>query len=94
VRFTLSSAQTQFQNENMTVDLKRDPGCLIRLDISLSPLATQAAYQKALKTVNKEVSIPGFRKGKAPQTLILKNYSQHVDREWRELLLNTAFGEA
>lgn len=64
------------------------------MDVAISPLAAQAAYQKAIKMVSKEVSVPGFRKGKAPQDMIIKNFGTHVDREWREIALQTALHDA
>ena len=90
----MSSTPSQFQNENLTVNLKKDPGCKVRAEIIVSPTATKASYEKALKTINKEISIPGFRKGKAPSDLIKKNYGKHVEKEWKDLVLNTAFEEA
>lgn len=84
----------QFQNDNLSVKLSRHPGCRIRMDAIISPLAVQASYQKAIKTVGKEVSVPGFRKGKAPQDMILKNFSKHVEKEWKDIVLKTTFRDA
>lgn len=89
------SAETKpFENENLTVSLKREPGSIIVLDIHVQPKATEAAWHKAIKSVNKEVSLPGFRKGKAPEAMILKSFSGHVENEWRELVVRTAFSDA
>jgi len=86
--------EQQFKNDNLNVTLVRTPGCKVKLDIHVSPQGTNAAYQKALKNVNKEVNIPGFRKGKAPEAYIVQNYGKFIDQEWREILLQTAFKEA
>lgn len=83
-----------FQNENISVDLVRNPNCQVTLEMKISPQATKAAYNKAIKNINKEASVPGFRKGKAPESYILKNYGKYVDNEWKDLLLNTSFREA
>ncbi len=85
---------SELRNDHVKVKLKKSDGCKIHLDIDISPLAAQAAQKKALKLINKEVSIPGFRKGKAPDNLILKNYQKHVDREWKDIAMQTAFQEA
>ena len=87
-------SQTHFQNENILVNVSRNPGCRIRLEIKVAPIAADAAYKKALKNINKEVTVPGFRKGKAPDSHIIKNYGKHIDREWKDITLNTAFQEA
>lgn len=90
----MSTQQNEYKNDNLNVILSREPGSKIKLQISTTPLAAQAAYKKALKNVNKEVTIPGFRKGKAPDSYIAANYKSQVDQEWKDLLINTAFQEA
>lgn len=83
----------EFKNDNINVVVDKQ-GSNVKLDLFVTPKATQAAYIKALKTINKEVSLPGFRKGKAPDALITENYSKHIDKEWRQILLDTGFREA
>lgn len=85
---------SSIENENLLVTLKKEPGCKISLDVTVSPKATQASYQKAISQIRKEVSVPGFRKGKAPDAMILQNYKIHVDKEWKDVLLNTSLDEA
>lgn len=93
-----SSSQTQeaqeAKNENISVTMKRSPGSKVKLDISVTPQATIAAYNKALKQINKEVTLPGFRKGKAPDTFIKQNYAPQIEAEWREIVIQTGFQEA
>lgn len=67
---------------------------MVKLEISVTPEAVKAAFLKALKSINKEVLIPGFRKGKAPNDLVLSHYNKHVEDEWKDITLNTAFAEA
>jgi trigger factor len=87
--------QTQeFKNDNIHVTVTREPGSKVKLAIQVSPIAAQAAYKMAIKNVNKEVSMPGFRKGKAPDNYVEQNYKSHVNDEWQSLLLNTSFQEA
>jgi trigger factor len=85
---------THLEGDHIAVELTREPGCQISLEVTVTPEATGAAYKKALKSVNKEVSIPGFRKGRAPDHLIIKQYATQIDQEWKELLLNTAFDDS
>lgn len=87
-----SEVQT-FENEQVKVQLEKHPGCQVVMHIEVVPLAAEAAYDKAIKAVNREVSLPGFRKGKAPAQMILQRYASHVDQEWREILVQTAFKE-
>lgn len=85
---------SEFKNENLSVKVERLPGSRVKFEISVSPKATEAAQVKALKNINKEILIPGFRKGKAPNNLILEKFKPQIDEESRNVLLNTAFSEA
>lgn len=81
-------------NENISVKVSKQPNSLVKFEISVVPQAVVAAYQKALKNINKEVSIPGFRKGKAPDNLIIERYQAQLQKEWVDIVLNTGFNEA
>lgn len=83
----------EIKTDNLTVLLKKDPGCRIILEIGVSKEAAKATHLKAIKAVNKEISIPGFRKGKAPESLVQDQFAKYVKQEWHQILLNTAFQE-
>lgn len=85
--------QENIKTEHLDVFVTRSPGCYLKLDITVSPEASQAAYAKAVKSVNKEISIPGFRKGKAPDAIVIQRFEPHIKKEWHDNLLNTAFSE-
>jgi trigger factor len=84
----------EFKNDNISVNVEKHPGSKIKLEIFVTPKASTAAYSKALKNVNKEISIPGFRKGKAPDALVTQNYSKYIDKEWQQIVMDTGFREA
>lgn len=93
---TLSNHSDQIETvktEHLDVILTRKPGCHIKLEITVSPEATRAAYTKAVKAVNKEISIPGFRKGKAPEAMVVQRFEPQIKKEWHDILLNTSFSE-
>ncbi len=90
----MTTSQQEFKNDNLHVIASREPGSKIKLQITVTPLAANAAYKKAIKNINKEVSMPGFRKGKAPESYIIENYKTHIDQEWKDILANTAFQES
>lgn len=87
-------SQSTKSNDNVTVIVTRQPNCLVKFELFVTPRATTAAYIQALKNVNKEVSIPGFRKGKAPDRLIIERYSSQIHKEWVDTVLQTGFNEA
>jgi trigger factor len=51
-------------------------------------------YANAIKNVNKEVSVPGFRKGKAPEQYIKANFDKAIQNEWQDLVVNFAFSKS
>jgi len=93
MRFQLTTP-TEFQNNHIALKIERLPGCLIRANIEVAPIASKAAYSKALRNIKKEVVIPGFRKGKAPDNIILKSFAKNIDREWEQVLVDNAIQEA
>ena len=80
----MSTDQKELSNQDITLRVSEEPGCLVSLNISVSPGAVSKSYKKALKTINKQVSLPGFRKGKIPNELLIKNFEPSIDREWRD----------
>lgn len=85
---------SNFNNENLQVVVTKYPNCQIKFEITVQPQAVEAAYAKATKNVKKEVSLPGFRKGKVPDRLIMEKFESAIQKEWVDLTLQTAFNEA
>lgn len=83
-----------FSNENVCVSVSRQPNCHVKFELQVDPKATEAAYVQAIKNIRKEVSIPGFRKGKVPEKLVLEKYKKPIEREFTDVVLNTGFQEA
>lgn len=81
------------QNENVRFTVHHKPACIVEFDIeALEPLV-KSAQKKAIRTISKEVTFPGFRKGKGPEELILKNYPKEIDKEWQQEIANICFQE-
>jgi trigger factor len=59
----------------------------------VTPEHVSSLYKKALKKINKEVSIPGFRRGRAPDAMVTKNFGAHIEKEWKEMVLEDAYKE-
>lgn len=83
-----------FSNNDLTVVSTKKSHCRVKFDITVNESAVEAAYQKALKKVSKEVSVPGFRKGKAPNHFIIEKYGSAIKEEFVDIVLQTAFNEA
>lgn len=89
------STQTQeYKNEQINVTVSKEPGCKVSMEIVATPESAKEARKEAVKNVRKEVSIPRFRKGKAPEEIVIKNFSKQIEREFRETFLNFAMRQA
>lgn len=83
-----------FENDAFSVEANEESGCRLSLRIQVRPEATKKAYRKAVKQVNKQISIPGFRKGRAPDATVISKYGSYVEQEWKEILVNDAYRAA
>lgn len=80
-----------FQNERVRFTIHQRPACVVEFDVeALEPLCRDARKQ-AIKSIAKEVTLPGFRKGKAPEAMIAKSYEKEIDKESQNALANIAF---
>lgn len=84
----------EFKNDRLEAHVTRKPGCRIEMHIKTSPQLAKEALKRGIHNVSKQVSLPGFRKGKAPAEMVLKNYPRDVDKNWQQVLADTAFKEA
>jgi trigger factor len=65
------------------------------LAIEVDEKRTEQAMQQVARQIAKEANIPGFRKGKAPYTLILQRYGEDaIRKEAVEALAEVAYREA
>lgn len=87
-------SQQVFQSEDIKVNVTKEPGCQVSFNIQVSPKATHDFLKQAVKVVNKEVSLPGFRKGKAPEKLITAHFGKQVEKEWKDIVVQESFVKA
>jgi trigger factor len=81
-------------NAEVRLSIQRMPACRVELSVTTSTSIVLDAHKKAVKAISKEVTLPGFRKGKAPEQLVLKNYSQQVEKKWQEAIADISFKES
>lgn len=84
----------EFKSENLTVTVNRQPDCVVEMELAAKPEMAEKTYKKALKNISREVSFPGFRKGKAPDSMVESKYGPQIDREFKELFLNDSVKQA
>lgn len=81
------------ENENISIDVSQAPGCQVSFKVRLKPTFVKKLHDKAFKGISKEVSLPGFRKGKAPKEMLLKRFAGSIEQEWKSEVLNAGFQE-
>jgi trigger factor len=86
-----TQASLEFSNENLKVKVHFKPNCKVELEVHVDPSIVKEAHRKAVKVIGKEVTLPGFRRGKAPETLVEKSYSKQIDGEWQKEIADLAF---
>lgn len=90
----VEAAPQEFSNDLVKVKVHFKPSCRVELEVEAAPSIVQEAHEKAIKMIGKEVTIAGFRKGKAPKALIEKNYPKQIDSELQRVVSDLAFRES
>ncbi len=62
----------------MKLSVERQPASLVVLDITADDDEFAEAMNKAVRKVSRDIQIPGFRKGKAPRSIIERYYGRDV----------------
>jgi trigger factor len=79
----------------MKVTLEKLPASQIGFDIQVEGAKSQAIYDRVVKDLTKTMQVPGFRKGKAPTQLVLRQVgSQRLKVNVLEELLEKTLNEA
>lgn len=62
----------------MKLNVERKPASLVVLDITADDDEFAEAMTKAVRKVSRDIQLPGFRKGKAPRSMIERSYGRDV----------------
>lgn len=65
--------------------------CHRKVSVSFPAEQVDAAFAKQLGEINKSLTMPGFRKGRAPQQVLEKRFSKHLASEVRSELIEAMF---
>ncbi|MCB1112147.1 MAG: trigger factor [Chlamydiales bacterium] len=87
-------SQQEYKNDEIAVKATKNPGCQVEFSITVTPQTVNKFYLQAVKTVKRDISIPGFRKGRAPDEMVIKRFAPSVEREWREQVLSNSVQSA
>ncbi|MDJ0651652.1 MAG: trigger factor [Simkaniaceae bacterium] len=76
----------EYKSDTVTFTIEQKPECVVEYRVKTSPQIVKKARCEAVKSVSKEVSLPGFRKGRAPDHLILKKFPGVVKTRWEKAI--------
>lgn len=68
-------------------------GCTRKLHVEVERERFDQEFAVALKTLKKDLQIPGFRKGRAPESLLLKRYGDAIKSEAVRDIIPKVLGE-
>ena len=91
---TTQQPQEEIKNDDVHLTIHRKPSCRIDLDVKVSKKILDQAQKAAIKTVSKEVALPGFRKGRAPEEIILSRFPNDVEKQLHKSIADIAYAEA
>lgn len=78
----------------MKVTAKTTAPCQQRLEIHLPPQDVTQAYDEVYRQIQREATVPGFRKGKAPRDLLVKHHGQTAREEVLKRLISGGIEQA
>ena len=78
----------------MRVEVEPLEGTQVKLEIEVPTEKVDAALQDAYQTLRGYVSMPGFRKGRAPLSLIKSRFQEHINSEVIREVVFPAYEEA
>ncbi len=84
----------EFTSDNLHVVLSIKPHCQVEMRIKTVPSLFEKARLEGSKIVGKQVTLPGFRKGKASPETIAQKFPKDVEKETHTALADMAFQEA
>ena len=88
-----TSQAQELSNNLVRFTVNKKPACRVEYDVQATKELISSAKSQALKSLSKEVTLPGFRKGKAPDALIMKNFPKEFDKALQESIADLAFKE-
>src|SRR5690349_19996026 len=75
------------------VSVEKLPGSEARVDVDFSWDEVEKASDKAFRKLVQKIDIPGFRRGKAPRSLVERRYGkEYIYQEGLDDLMNETYG--
>jgi trigger factor len=78
---------------SVTKEITRLEQSNVKLSLSIPKEDVQAQYQELLKDFAKEAQLPGFRKGKVPQEILVRKFGEALKGEALSKIVEKAIGD-
>jgi trigger factor len=78
----------------VNVTIENLAACKKRVRVDVPAAKVDETLEEVVSAFQREAKLPGFRPGKVPKTVILKNFGKAVEEEARKKLLNESYKEA
>lgn len=73
---------------NATVNQELKPGSVVRLSFQIPAEEVKNIYQKIQDKYQKQIQIPGFRRGKVPPAILEKKFGEALKAEAVQEVVN------
>jgi trigger factor len=84
----------KFLEGEISVQVKEDRSCRRVLSVEISPARFQGEKDRVLREMAKDVTLPGFRKGKVPVETVAKRFADDIKAEALRAILPQAYEHA
>lgn len=81
----------EFSNELVHCTATAKPDCIVELSVKALGGLIKKARESSVKSISKAVTVPGFRRGKAPESLITENFAKEIEKATKENLAKEAY---
>ncbi len=78
---------------NLSIESKKSEGAERLIQVTIPADTVNEAKQKAARKIASQVTVPGFRPGKAPAGMVMKRYGDAIRSEVIEALVQDAYKE-
>ncbi|MBN1163935.1 MAG: trigger factor [Candidatus Krumholzibacteriota bacterium] len=80
--------------KGISIDVSQEEDCRKVIQVEVDPGLFRDEKEKALKGLTRKVSLPGFRKGKVPQSMVKVRFADEIHQEALKNILPMAYGHA
>ncbi len=75
----------------MNIEIKDVSETRKTLVVSLDQAEVAAEHKSTVAEIGRQVRLPGFRPGKAPEALVAKRFGKEIDEEFKQKVVNKAY---